>query len=192
MLDKWINEKENLEKLINEDKISYEEIGRRYGCSGANIKKQAKALGIILPQRREINPSETFNKKAKRICPNCGKEVPHGNIYCNHDCEFEYHYKTFIEKWKLGEITGTKGKDDISGYIRRYLLEKYNYKCQLCGWGTVNPYTNKVPLQIHHIDGDCMNNKEENLQLLCPNCHSLTENFGSRNKNATRKDKRLR
>ena len=31
-----------------------------------------------------------------------------------------------------------------------------------------------------------MNNKEENLQLLCPNCHSLTENFGSSNKNSSR------
>ena len=24
---------------------------------------------------------------------------------------------------------------------------------------------------VHHIDGNCTNNKEENLQLLCPNCH---------------------
>ena len=34
--------------------------------------------------------------------------------------------------------------------------------------------------------------RESNLQLLCPNCHSLTENFGSRNKNCSRVDKRLR
>jgi biotin operon repressor len=49
MEDKWLNEKENLERLINIDKVSYEEIGRKYGCSGANIKKQAKKLGIELP-----------------------------------------------------------------------------------------------------------------------------------------------
>ncbi len=30
------------------------------------------------------------------------------------------------------------------------------------------------------------NNSEDNLQLLCPNCHALTENFGSRNKNSKR------
>ena len=30
------------------------------------------------------------------------------------------------------------------------------------------------------------NNSEENLQLLCPNCHAMTENFGSRNKKSTR------
>lgn len=73
-----------------------------------------------------------------------------------------------------------------------YLKEKYNNSCQICGWNKVNPFTGLVPLQIHHIDGDCLNNKEENLQLLCPNCHSLTDNYGSRNKNCTRIDKRIR
>ena len=44
------------------DKLSYEEIGRKYGCSGSNIKKVAQRIGIDLPQRRKVNPSETFNK----------------------------------------------------------------------------------------------------------------------------------
>ena len=66
-------------------------------------------------------------------------------------------------------------------------FEKYNNKCQICGWGEENPTTHKIPLQIHHIDGDCTNNKEENLQLLCPNCHSLTETFMSLNENSKRK-----
>ena len=48
MNSKWESEKENLIKLIVEDKISYEEIGRRYACTGANIKKVAKRLGIEL------------------------------------------------------------------------------------------------------------------------------------------------
>jgi len=69
MKSKWQEEKEELERLINVEKVSYEEIGRRYGCSGANIKKQAKAVGIILPQRRSINPEEKFvgNKSIEDI-----------------------------------------------------------------------------------------------------------------------------
>ena len=63
----------------------------------------------------------------------------------------------------------------------------FHCKCEKCGWGEKNPITNTTPLQIHHIDGNCKNNKEENLQLLCPNCHSLTETFGRLNKNSTRK-----
>ena len=36
-------------------------------------------------------------------------------------------------------------------------------------------------------DGDATNNREENLQVLCPNHHAMTEHFGSRNKNSTRR-----
>ncbi len=36
----------------------------------------------------------------------------------------------------------------------------------------------KLTLQMHHLNGDNKNNKIENLQILCPNCHSQTENWG--------------
>ena len=192
-MNKWDLEKENLERLINIEKVSYEEIGRKYGCSGANIKKIAKKLGIPLEQRRKINPSETFNKKSEiNRCLNCGNEIPSNNKYCCSKCKNEYIYKQYIYRWKQNLETGTKGSDDVSNYVRRYMFEKHNNSCELCGWNQVNPYTGLVPLQIHHINGDCKNNKEENLQLLCPNCHALTDNFGSRNDNCTRIDKRKR
>ena len=65
-------------------------------------------------------------------------------------------------------------------------MEKHDSKCQKCGWSEKNETTGNIPLEIHHIDGDCCNNSEENLQLLCPNCHSLTPNYGSLNKNSKR------
>ena len=37
----WNLEKENLERLILTDKVSYEEIGRMYGCTGSNIRRVA-------------------------------------------------------------------------------------------------------------------------------------------------------
>lgn len=184
---KWKNEKDELERLINEEHVSYEEIGRRYGCSGSNIKKVAYRLGIELPGRRKVNPNETFNRGTakKGICKNCGKEfiVYKGSmgLYCSNKCQLDYQYKEWVEKWKSGEEDGLAGGYAMSKRVRRYLFEKYDCKCQKCGWGEVNEHTGLVPLQIHHIDGNCKNNKEENLQLLCPNCHSLTENFGSRN-----------
>ena len=80
MKSKWENEKENLKKLILEDNLSYEEIGRKYNCSGGNIKKVAIRLGIELPVRRKINSIENFNKgviRAKLVkCLNCGKKFP--------------------------------------------------------------------------------------------------------------------
>ena len=60
-------------------------------------------------------------------------------------------------------------------------MPKYNNKCSRCGWGEINPYTNNIPLEVEHIDGNFMNNNEENLTLLCPNCHSLTSTYKGAN-----------
>lgn len=54
--------KEELEHLILDEKLSYEEIGRRFKVTGNAIKKAALRLGIKLPQRRSVNNKETFNK----------------------------------------------------------------------------------------------------------------------------------
>lgn len=97
-----------------------------------------------------------------------------------------YKENEYIKKWQNGEETGVSGKYGISHYIRSYLFKKYNNKCQKCGWGEINPISGKIPLQIHHIDGNCLNNSEYNLELLCPNCHSLTDTFGNLNENSKR------
>ena len=129
------------------------------------------------------------NRKEKHYCEHCGKELKNKrNKYCSVKCQKEHEYEQNIQKWKDGVDDGWTGKQaSLKPYIKRYLLEKHNYKCEKCGWGEKNPKTNEVPLQVHHIDGDCKNNKEENLQLLCPNCHSLTETFGRLNENSSRK-----
>lgn len=181
----WFNEKEKLQELVNNGS-TYESIGRMYGCTGANIKKQCKKIGVVIVPRRKVNETETFNRGQKRtirVCENCGKELPSSaKKYCSAKCQGEKQYKDFIERWKDGEEDGVVGKYETSRYIRRYLMEKHDCKCEICGWGEENPITHNVPLQIHHIDGNCLNNKEENLQLLCPNHHSLTETFGHLNK----------
>lgn len=187
----WDKERDNLVKLINIDNKPYEEIGRMYKCTGTNIVKAARRLGIELRARRVVNPKETFSARKARIvrCINCGKEFkPYKTSrdkYCSMKCSGEYIYKQNIKKWLNGEISGSK-KYGYSDFVREYLFRLHNNRCQICGWGEKNKTTNKIPLQIHHIDGDCLNNRLDNLQLLCPNCHSLTENFGSKNKNATK------
>lgn len=64
--------------------------------------------------------------------------------------------------------------------LRNHMTEKYHKKCQVRGWGEINRFTKKVPLRLHHIDGDPANDNEDNLQSLCPDRHALTDNFGSR------------
>ena len=83
-----------------------------------------------------------------------------------------------ISRWLQGE-NFTRGATQVPSFIKNYLMKLHDNKCEKCGWGETNEVTGKIPLEIHHIDGDCTNNKMENLQLLCPNCHSLASNFGS-------------
>jgi hypothetical protein len=128
-------------------------------------------------------------KHKEEYCLNCGKELAGNSRFCNCTCYAEYEEKQYIERWKQGLEDGVSGKYGLSKHIRRYLLYKYDSRCQCCGWGEKNVYTQNVPLQVHHIDGNCLNNVEDNLQLLCPNCHSLTENYGRLNKNGKRLDK---
>ena len=116
-------------------------------------------------------------------CKFCKKEIPNRNVFCDNTCQREYQYRETIKEWLEGRDIMNDGAIKISNNIRRYLFELHNSKCQECGWGELNSYTNKVPLEVEHIDGDSQNNKFENLKLLCPNCHSLTKtykNIGSR------------
>ena len=63
---------------------------------------------------------------------------------------------------------------------KRILLSGRKNECECCG--LVNWQGKKIRLQVHHIDGDRSNNNLSNLQLLCPNCHSQTDNFCSKNR----------
>ena len=48
-------------------------------------------------------------------------------------------------------------------------------KCECCG---LTEWLGKeINLEIHHKDGDRLNNSLTNLEILCPNCHSYTSNW---------------
>lgn len=123
--------------------------------------------------------------KHSELCLNCSgpKDRSKGKKFCSHKCQQEFRTKTLIEQWKAGEIDGCHG-EATAPWIKKYLIDKYGDKCSVstCNWAEINPVTGKVPIQIDHIDGNFQNNKEENLRLLCPNCHSLTPTFGSLNR----------
>lgn len=52
-------------------------------------------------------------------------------------------------------------------------------KCEICG---ITDWNNKeLSFQLHHINGDRTDNRLENLQILCPNCHSQTDNYCGKN-----------
>lgn len=122
-------------------------------------------------------------------CLSCQKEIPNRKQYCNNVCQQDYQYNVWVKEWKEGIHTGIRGEYGISNLLKRYLLEKYHNKCSICKWGKVNFFTNKVPLEVEHIDGNYLNNTEDNLIILCPNCHSLTATYKGANKGFGRKNR---
>ena len=72
---------------------------------------------------------------------------------------------------------------DWSAYTRAtalkpHLLADRGARCHTCRRTTWMGST--IPLEVHHIDGDRTHNDIENLRLLCPNCHALTDNWRNR------------
>ena len=50
--------------------------------------------------------------------------------------------------------------------------------CEKCGIGDWRG--EPLSMALHHVNGDGRDNRLDNLRLLCPNCHSQTENFAGR------------
>ena len=69
-----------------------------------------------------------------------------------------------------------KGNYRISGSkLLKELLKLRPQQCECC---KLTEWLNQpIKLEVHHIDGDNTNNVLENLQLLCPNCHSYTDSW---------------
>ena len=127
----------------------------------------------------------------KRNCVSCGKILlkRHQIKFCSNSCQGKYRCKNSVERWKRGLAQGGVGISTriISSYLRNYLFEKYDSRCSKCGWNERNEFSGRIPLEVDHIDGNSENNAEDNLRLLCPNCHSLTPYFKNLNKGNGRK-----
>ena len=121
-------------------------------------------------------------EKREKNCLNCGKDIPNRNVYCNNKCQSEYQRKTIFESLEKGNLMKYSNSSSIHEITKKYLIEKFGNQCMSCGWNEENTHTKIVPIQINHIDGNPHNHDLSNVELLCPNCHSLTEFFGSRGK----------
>lgn len=98
------------------------------------------------------------------------------------------HVKTVHKKLKTPneEIFKKNSSWQSSKVIERLVKEEIKeYKCEICG---IAEWQGKpLSLQLHHIDGDRTNNEIVNLQILCPNCHSQTDNYAGKSSSKGKK-----
>ena len=191
--------REKIKKILAENGMNWEEWL-------VSVKERETRYCIVCGKKLEKDQvkfcshscSASYNnsirkKKNGNVCLECGKEIEDTRSkrkFCCNECQRDYEYKQYIEKWKNGEVSGMRSATLISQHVRRYMLEKTHCSCEICGCNWVNPKSGKPIVEIHHIDGNAFNNKEENLQVLCPNHHAMTENYKNNNKNNGRKSRK--
>lgn len=86
--------------------------------------------------------------------------------------------RKYKEPTPLEEIL-KKGVRYKASLLKRLVKEGYKKEeCEICG---LSEWLGKpIGFHLHHKDGDRENNELENLQVLCPNCHSQTENYAGK------------
>lgn len=183
-----------LERTNRSIKNKLEEVGLKYYDVNSNVETRKcincicdfETLKASIKKFCSSSCAATYNnKKYKRkyellvSCKNCDKEITNyrgKRKYCNGNCRGSFEKKQKFDLIKNGNI-----KLD-SNWYKRYLIETVGERCMECGWCEINKTSNKIPIELEHIDGDSRNNKLENLKLLCPNCHSLTPTYKALNK----------
>ena len=114
----------------------------------------------------------------KKPCEECG-EITENPKFCSVACFHIYDRKRMESIFESGLYKTVSGGDTP---LRRYVIRKRGHKCENCG--RTKWMGERIPLDLHHINGDSNDNRLINLALTCLNCHGLTPNFGRKNKKA--------
>lgn len=158
-------------------------------CAATYNNKKRKKEFKEIPEK--IKSLKKYNQKPEQsYCIFCSSIIRPNGSYCSRTCHSLYDRNNKIHSWLTGELSAMSGKTlQIKGFVRDYLINLSNNQCSKCDWSAINPITRRCPLEINHIDGNPRNDKLENLEVLCPNCHALTPNFRALNKNSPRERK---
>jgi len=139
-------------------------------CASHNnlgVCRNRKTLGQSLPQQKEPKIPCVY------VCKWCNKVLPRKLSFCNLKCYSLYKIQMMI---KTESVTHNHKRA-----MKSYLIETRGHQCEDCKFTKWKEQL--IPLELHHIDGNVENMELINLKLLCPNCHTLTDNYKSKNRN---------
>ena len=162
--------------------LSYAAIARELGLTKATVAYHARLLGIPAEEKfarrydwrmvqEAIDAGATVRECQERFGFSrdaWGKAVRRGDIV--------------PRDWVLSiEELLVVGRRTSRSHLKKRLLRtglKEN-RCERCG---IEEWQGKpLNMHLHHVNGDGLDNRLENLEMLCGNCHSQTDNYGGRN-----------
>lgn len=111
------------------------------------------------------------------------RRIKEFGIDCSHFVKRHFPLKPKMA-WNEILIKRDEGNRRSRDILRRAMMESgRSYQCESEQCYVSNSWLGKgITLQVHHIDGDCLNDSPENLKFLCPNCHSQTPNWCNTNR----------
>lgn len=166
--------------------------GHHYCCSEHQTLGAASGL-------HSTGPKANLQTSPPRICLLCLKPLnkrARKTSIMHQPCSRNLVKAYLINQWLNGDNDVTLYKSKSSStpietrpFVKEYLLDTRGDKCEECGWDRKAPDGRSI-IQMDHINGDCFDNRLENLKLLCPNHHAMTPTYGSLNRGSGRSHRR--
>lgn len=163
-----------------EEETAYNLSPKRCICGEAISFRNREINNFCSRKCSAINRKRTTKKHKCLVCP---KEIHLNKKYCCRACAREGVYQTkTLPAIEAGQISD---RNTLKGHLTRL----HGYKCMCCDlseWRGI-----RLSLELDHKDGNATNNSISNLQMICPNCHSITDNWKGRNMGKGRKSRGL-